>query len=361
MTARICLVLALTCTVPVLCFAQSSNSKDQCSPINWAADSDSQKAHKAHFKEVDAFIENAPNKDIQSVVVVKNGALVYESYPNGYTTRSLNDIRSAAKSITALLIGIAVDQEKLRVDDTLLSFFEASSIEDADDERKQRITIDHLLTMASGLNADADDNNTPGNENYLELADDWLHFGLNIPMATEPGTRWAYASLNSFLLGAVLEKATGQEFEEFADTYLLGPLGIESYRWTNTPKGLVVAQGNFFISGRDFAKIGQLILNQGCWNGKQLISQEWLQASFEDRYPVYWENYDTYGYQWYNHTLTINDKPFSYRFASGNGGQKLYMVPDQDLVVVTMTTAYNTNYGQRRSLEIFERVLGAID
>ena len=359
MLPRLLLVLAVICMVLDTSHAQSANEL-QCKSIAWPSEHVSPEM-QSRFEFVDSHIKNDSRDDLQSVVVIKNGELVYESYPNGYTPYTINDIRSATKSIVSLLVGIAVDQGKIRLDDTMLSFFpEYNTAEDVD-ERKKRITIDHLLTMASGLYADSDDPDSPGNEDYLYESDDWKEFAMEIPMAWEPGTHWAYASLNTFILGMVLEKATGQQLEDFAQTYLLDPLGIEEYRWTFTPKGWVVAQGNFFIGGRDLAKIGQLVLNDGCWEGKQLISKDWLEASFQDRYPVSWSNYDSYGYKWYNHTLRTYHNRYAYTFASGNGGNKLYMVPEEDLVVAILSTAYNTRYAHPRSLDIFERILETLD
>ena len=340
---------------------QVVKAQESCAPISWDTDQDRRVMQGSSFSQATTFIDNAPQINIQGVIVIQEGRAVYETYPNKYATDTLHDIRSATKSIVGLLVGIAIDQGKLRLDDTLLSFFPEYTSGKEIDERKKRITIDHLLTMASGLDANSEDSNSPGNEDHLYEAEDWLQFSLDIPMAAEPGSQWAYASMNSFLLGVVVGRATGQEFEDFAQTYLFDPLGIKDSRWTYTPKGYVVAQGNFYIAARDMARIGQLVLNNGCWDGQQVISKEWIQASFAPRFPTNWPNYDTYGYQWYKHTMSLNGQDYPYVFASGNGGQKLYIVPDKDLVVVTFTTAYNTGYGQRRSLEIFRQVLMALD
>lgn len=342
-------------------FTENATAQDSCAPIMWGDGNGIDESPAASFEELHTFIQNSPQLNVQGVIVLQDGKRVYETYPNRYATNTLHDIRSATKSIVGLLVGIAVDQGKIKVEDTMLSFFPEYNPGKPIDERKKRITIDNLLTMASGLDADSDDSNSPGNEDYLYEADDWLQFSLDIPMAAEPGSRLAYASMNTFLLGVVLERATGQQFEDFAQTYLFDPLGIDYVRWTNTPKGYVVAQGNLYIAARDMARIGQLVLNEGCWDGKQVLSKQWLQKSFEPRFPTPWSNYDTYGYQWYNHTLTINNTSYPYVFASGNGGQKLYIVPDENIVVVSTSTAYNTGYGQRRSLEILRRVLSSLD
>ena len=337
-------------------FAQGEHKSSLCPTINWSSDvHDSSNTTKAlsAFEELKTLITNDTHGDIQAVVITQAGLPRYDAYFNGYNTATSHDIRSAAKSIIALLVGIAIDKSLLHKDDSVSSFFPEAELD-------PRITVEHLLTMASGLDANADDENTPGHENWLYESDDWIQFALNVPMAHPPGEVWSYASLNTFLLGVVLERASGQELEDFARVNLFDPLGMEEYRWTFTPKGHVVAQGNFFITARDLAKIGQLMLNKGCWNGRQLVSPEWIQASLQGQYDVPWQGYDTYGYKWYNHVLEINETDYSYFFASGNGGQKLYVVPEEKLVVVIMTTAYNTRHGQRRSLRMFELILAAI-
>ena len=358
---RCILLVVFLCLFSNYCLAQSNGETHDCSTIDWYEEATTELTQDIAWDGVNAFITNAPQKDIQAVVVIKDGKLLFESYPNQNTVNTLHDIRSATKSIVSLLIGIAVDQGKLDVEDTMMSFLTDYSVGEVQNERKERITIEHLLTMASGLDANADKEDSPGHENYLYEAEDWLRFALNVPMAGEPGSVWSYASLNTYLLGVILEKATEQELEEFAQTYLFDPLGIKDTRWTFTPKGWVVAQGNFYVSARDLSRIGQLILNEGCWNGDQVVSKNWLHTSFEGKYKVSWPNYDTYGYQWYNHTLEAGQENYSYVFASGNGGQKLYVVPRSKLVVVIMTTAYNTNYGQMRSLKVFRRILESLE
>ena len=121
-----------------------------------------------------------------------------------------------------------------------------------------------------------------------------------------------------------------------------------------------MAQGNFRISSRNLAKIGQLLLNKGTYLDQRIVSQQWITESIQGRYNVPWDNYDTYGYKWYNHTLEINGHDINYILASGNGGNKLYVVPDYDLVVVVLSTAYGQGRGHQRSLDILKRVLASL-
>jgi CubicO group peptidase (beta-lactamase class C family) len=175
----------------------------------------------------------------------------------------------------------------------------------------------------------------------------------------EPGRTWAYASVNAFLLGAVVEEASGRPLAQFGRERLFGPLGIAEFRWQSTPLGRTVGQGNLSMRARDMAKVGQLYLDRGRWAGMQVVPA-WVDASVVPRYPVPWDGYDSYGYGWYLHGLTVADRERRYFFASGNGGNKIYVLPDEQMVVVVQSAAYNTSYGQRRSLEVLTGVLKAL-
>jgi CubicO group peptidase (beta-lactamase class C family) len=214
--------------------------------------------------------------------------------------------------------------------------------------------------MASGLDADEDDPATPGYEDRLAESADWIRFALDLPVAREPGRSWAYASVNAFLLGAVVEEASGRPLAEFARERLFEPLGIKKFRWQSTPSGRTVGQGNLSLRARDMAKIGQLYLDRGRWAGVEVVPGAWVDASVAPRYKVPWEGYDSYGYGWFMHGLTTAGRERRYFFASGNGGNKIYVLPDEHMVVVIQSAAYNTSYGQRRSQDVLARVLATL-
>lgn len=313
------------------------------------------------LSEAVAYIEQDEHDDFRSLVVAKEGALVAEHYFNGHGPDSIQDMRSAGKSVTSAIVGIAIaDGYISAVDAPVLSFFPSYAPVDYDGTEKQAMTIGHLLTMTSGLAADADDTSSPGYEDRMWETDEWVRFVLDLPMAHPPGTAWAYASANAFLAGAAVEEATGQSLATYAEDRLFGPLGIEAYYWAHTPSGRTVGQGNLSLRARDMAKIGQLYVDRGLWNGQEVIPEAWIKASVEALHPVPWENYDGYGYSWYTHTLQVNGRTFRYFFASGNGGNKIYVFPDEQMVVITQSAAYNTSYGQRRSLEVLRRVLASV-
>lgn len=312
--------------------------------------------------ETIAFIEADEHNDFSSLVVTRNGSLVIDQYFNGHGPDSLRDMRSAGKSITSALVGIAIKEGFISdVNAPAIPLFPSYSPVTNDGPDKQAITIKHLLTMTSGIHADADDESSPGYELHMELADDWVRFVVDLPMMRAPDTGWTYSSASSFLAGAAVEATSGVTLAAFAEKWLFGPLDIEDYYWAQTPSGRTVGQGNLYMRARDMAKIGQLYLNGGQWKGKQVLTEDWVKSSIEPLYPVPWNGYDGYGYSWYTHTLDINGRAFNYFFASGNGGNKIYVFPDEQMVVIIQSAAYNTRHGQRRSLEILRRVLAAVE
>ncbi|MEM8556885.1 MAG: serine hydrolase [Bacteroidota bacterium] len=307
------------------------------------------------------FIEQDEHDDFRGLVVARNGKLVAEHYFNGHGPDSLQDMRSAGKSVTSALVGIAIAEGLIAgVDAPVLPLFPAYAPVLHDGADKQAITIEHLLTMTSGIAADADDPSSPGYEDRMWETEDWVRFVLDLPMSHEPGSAWVYSSASSFLAGAAVEEAAGQSLAAFAEDRLFGPLGIEQYRWLATPTGRTVAQGNLSLRARGMAKFGQLYLDGGRWQGQQVLPEAWVRASVEPLYPVPWENYDSYGYAWYTHTLTVEGRAFRYTIASGNGGNKIYVFPDERMVVAIQSAAYNTRYGHPRSFNVLKRVLAAV-
>jgi CubicO group peptidase (beta-lactamase class C family) len=315
----------------------------------------------ARMDNVQDFIRSDSNKDLKGLLIARNGQLVYEGYFNGHGRDALHDIRSATKSLTSALVGIAIADGIIgEIDAGMVRQLSGLGVNFRDEEQKRKITIEHLLTMTSGMDADEDDPASAGFEDRLYESADWVRFAFDLPMSHPPGRKWAYASVNTFILGLIIEVATGKPLSAFAEERLFDPLGITEYRWASSPLGRTVAQGNLSLRLRDMAKFGQLFLDQGRWAGEQLVPEAWVRASIVGRYAVPWDGYDEYGYGWYLHELSIQGREFAYFFASGNGGNKIYVIPGQRMVVAIQSAAYNTDYGQRRSLEVLKGVLEAV-
>jgi len=304
-------------------------------------------------------LELDPARDLRGVVATRHGCVVTERYFNGDTPQTLRDIRSAAKSITATLVGIAIQKGLLPgLDEPIANHLPAGM-----PAGQRRIRVRDLLTMRSGLDSDDDDPESRGNEDRLDESPTWLPFAYAVPMKHAPGERYVYSSLTAFLAGAVVEHVSGMPLQRFAQENLFGPLGITEFSWRRGPRGEGVGQGNLSLTARDMTKIGRLFLNKGRVDQRQVVEPAWVAEALsplvdiaaQDRYA------DGYGYMWYTKRYNRGARSTVVHFASGNGGNKIYVVPQYDLVVAITSTAYGKGYGQRRSERILLRLLDATD
>jgi CubicO group peptidase (beta-lactamase class C family) len=296
--------------------------------------------------------------DLRSVLVLRKGEIIGERYYNGETADTLHDVRSAGKSITALLVGAAVDRGKIRsMSDTVAQYWPAATGSAIGD-----VTLDQVLTMRSGLAAFDEDPASPGNEDFLDEAADPLAFTLSIPRAAPPGSLYRYNSLTAYIAGLTVEMATSQKLDDFARSALFDPLGIKTIQWLPDVAGHPKGQGNLSLRTRDLGKIGQMVLGNGSYQGRQVISAAYVAAMLTPRVSIAaGDKYaDNYGYFWYLKTLTINDRKIPIAFASGNGGNKIYVIPSLDCVVVVTSSAYGRGYGQLRSETILSSVLSEL-
>jgi CubicO group peptidase (beta-lactamase class C family) len=295
--------------------------------------------------------------DIKGVIVVRDDHVIAEKYFNGDDSTTLHDIRSATKSITGLLTGIAIDQGLIASVDVPVS-----AILPLPARQTDTLRLRDLLTMRSGLDSDDRDSLSAGNEVRLDQSDDWLTFAAHVPMVSRPGEHYIYSSLNAYLLGAAVEHAAHEPLAKYADRYLFTPLGIHRYAWRRGPRGEGVGQGNLSITLRDMANNGAMIMHDGVVDGHRVVSRQWLQQSLSAIVPIdSVDRYaDAYGYLWYQKSYVVGADTVLVHFASGNGGNKIYIMPQERLIVAVTSSAYNTRYGQRRSESILLAVLQAL-
>jgi CubicO group peptidase (beta-lactamase class C family) len=307
--------------------------------------------------ELFATLRQDPHGDLRGVRVLCQGQVVAEAYYNDGRPDLLHDIRSAGKSVTALLAGIAIDQKRIADAGVPISRLLGPSPH----PRHAAISLEHLLTMRSGLSADDDDPRSPGNENRLDDAPSWLDFALGVPVREKPGQTYLYCSLNAFLAGACVENATGQPLDEFARQHLFAPLGIHQFTWRRGPHQRVAGQGNLRLTLSAMATLGQLCLDEGRAGTAQLVSAQWIRRSLSSLVSISHADpfADFYGYMWYAKTHEAAGRPVRVSFASGNGGNKIYVIPELRTVVAIASAAYGRPYGQRRSQQILRGVLGA--
>ena len=217
----------------------------------------------ANLKSALAAYENDEHGDLHSVIVIQKGVLVAEQYYNGGDRQTLVDVRSAGKSVTSLLFGIALDQGAIEnLDDPVAKYWP-----EAEESAIGPVRLADLLTMRSGLDADADDPESSGNEDKMDAADDPLSFALSVPGAEEPGTRYRYNSLAAYVAGIVIGRATGDGLEAFARDNLFGTLKIERWDWQEDRAGQTKGQGNLFLTAPGFARIGEMaaLMTAGRW------------------------------------------------------------------------------------------------
>ena len=298
---------------------------------------------------------NGTYRELTGVIVIMQGKLVIEEYFNGGGIDNKHDIRSAGKSFTSTLFGLALDKGLLESEEEYIFPLLKEYLLASPSNRLKELKLKHLLSMSSGFDANEDDPSTPGYEEKMYETNDWVQFAINTPLSKQPGVSWAYASLNPTIIGFALEVVTNESLEDFAKTNFFAPLQITDYIWQKSPKGRIIAAGNLLIKTRDMAKLGQLFLNNGKWNGKQIISKEWVTKATNKYFDTgYGENsfQEGYGYLWWIHNFNVSDAIYPVFFASGNGGQKIYVVPDKELVVAIQTTAYGKGWAHRQSVNI---------
>ena len=260
---------------------------------------------------------------IDSILVVRNGYIVWEEYPSFYTMTTPHQIRSATKSFTSAVLGIAIQEGYIEnVDQKVVDFFPEKNIQNLD-SRKESITIEHLLTMSEGLDWFHSLGGTTGE---MFASRDWVQFVLNRPMVREPGEEWYYHGGASHLLSAIITETTGRSAYEFAREFLFDPLNMTSVSWPPDPQGNSMGYSDLYISSRDMAKFGYLFLNNGSWEGEQIISEEWVAESIKSHFFPY--EGQGYGYQWWTipHTRIYQ--------ASGLYGQRILVIPELDMVIV---------------------------
>lgn len=200
---------------------------------------------------------------VDSVIIARNGQLVAEAYFNGYGSETLHDLRSASKSITSALAGIAIEQGAFLTDDTLGDLIYRLDEYGNPDERKAAIRVTDLLNMESGLACDDWHAFSPGNEENMYQTRDWVGFVLDLPMSVNPGTRSSYCTGGVVVLGHIISTSSGMALDDFAQAYLFGPLGIGQVEWRRSPDGRATGGGGMRLRPRDAARFGQLYLNQG--------------------------------------------------------------------------------------------------
>jgi CubicO group peptidase (beta-lactamase class C family) len=297
-------------------------------------------------------IDSGRYADVHSLLIVKDGLLVVEEYFPGHAWRydaehfqgpytefdrdTLHTIMSVTKAFTSAVVGIAVEQEAIGSEqDPVFDYF--PEYQQLRTPQKEALTVEHLLTMTSGLQWNEWEyplSDTRNDLIQLWIVDDPVHYILDKPLVREPGSSWYYSGGDVILLGEIIQESTGQLISQYAAEQFFEPLGITEYEWHFIDPDTVHASGDLMLRPRDMAKLGYVLLNHGQWQEEQILSPDWVEkttSSYIDTPAP--GNGEEYGYQWWHMTFPSEAGPVETLHRSGWGGQDLYLFPDLDLLV----------------------------
>ena len=282
--------------------------------------------------------------NINGIVVIKNNQLLIEEYFNGEKRNSLHDVRSVGKSFASSIMGIAIADGYIKSEDLLLKdFYHLKSFKNYS-PKKDSVSLKSLLTMSSGFIGDDWDSSNPGNEENMYPTDDWVKFGLDLPMQKDKkmGEDYTYFTAGAVILGDIIHQSVPDGLVSYADEKLFAPLNITNYQWKYTPQDVGSTAGGIQLRAIDFAKYGQLYKNNGKWKDQQIIDEDWVEKSLAKQvsqsYAGIADGY--YGYLFWNKVYTVNGKDYEVSFCTGNGGNKIFIFKDIPFVIVVTASAY---------------------
>jgi CubicO group peptidase (beta-lactamase class C family) len=307
---------------------------------------------------VDDAVRRGEFAEITSVLVTTGDEIVHEAYYDGAGADALRNTRSVTKTVTGMLVGIAVDRGLLDVRSRVPAFFRDQAPFANPDKRKDAITVEDLLTMSSVLECDDWNSFSHGNEERMYLVEDWVGFALDLPVrgfpswATRPedaryGRSFSYCTAGVTLLGALLERVSGASVPELASEALFEPIGIMRAKWQFSPLGLAQTGGGLGLRSRDLERLARLYLRKGSWDGRPVVSEHWVAESIRPHARI--DDRTEYGYLWW---LRAYGDHASFGM-SGLGGNRVAVFPELDGVAVVTTT----NFGRRDAHGLADRLI----
>lgn len=280
---------------------------------------------------------------IQGLLIAHRGKLIVDEYFHGFDREATHDSRSSTKSLTSALLGVALYDGAIKsIDQPVYPLFGGVDAFENPDPRKARLTLRHLVTMSSGLDCDDGDYDSPGNEDVMQSQDaepDWYQYALDLAMVREPGEAGVYCTAGMNLIGGALQKATGVELKRYFAEKFAEPLNFGHYEMNLSPTEHAYMGGGMRLRPRDFLKLGQLYLDGGVWAGQRIVSEDYVKASAAPHASI--NQADDYGYAWWRQSFDVDGRSIETYYASGNGGQLLFVVPELDLVALIQAGNYS--------------------
>jgi len=268
---------------------------------------------------------------LTSLLISRENEIILEHYQNGLAPGDGVNVKSASKSILSALVGIALQEGDLESLEATVGDFFPGKLQNSSEKRKN-ITVRNLLLMRSGLQTTSFDN-----YGHWTTSSNWLDYALNQPFVAAPGKETEYSTGDSHILAALLTRATGRDLKDYAQQHLFDPLNVLIHHWQRSPEGYRFGGNNLTISPRGMLRLGKLYLNDGRWQGEQLIASNWVEESTRAHVEDTFHSYP-YGYYWWNN----NYRDLDAFFAWGYGGQFIFVIPEFEMVIVTTTNLHST-------------------
>ena len=313
------------------------------------------------IEEISAQIRDWDTIDhVLSLLIVKNGKLVHEIYSPYCQRNTLHVLASITKTVTSTLIGIAIDQGFIQSIDSKVYDLIPEYRDEITDQKFKEISLKHIMTMTSGLdwNERVSYNNPDNDEFQMVERDNWMKYVASKRLIAAPGKWYNYNTGSIHLLSAVLKSVSGLYAHQFAEKYLLHPMGIYGYQWNMDPMGYPCTggtDGGIGLRTRDVAKFGWLFLREGTWKEKRIISEQWIKEAPTNYTKL--SGRRRYAYNWFSGSMTVNGKIFDYIATFGYGGQTLYLVQEYDLILVITCELAESTPNTHIVRRIFEAVV----